>query len=96
MIATVKFPYLDTYLGEDGTFNLDLKEFIQAFKNDPLYLIVGKDKYVAVRLHGFDYNQPMRIAFPDNAPPNIILVLQVYIDPDLLYTLYKYPLYILY
>lgn len=96
VIVTVKFPFLDIYLWDDGTFKFNLEDFIYKFKDKPFKLIVGKDEYIAVRLHWYDYNQPMRFTFPDNAPPNILLVFQVYMSPDNIWSLYKKQLFISY
>jgi len=45
-----------------------------------IHLYISGRAYPAVRIHGFEYNQPIRITFPDYSPPNIICVLQVMDD----------------
>lgn len=94
-IVTIKFPFLEyitDWLNEINRF--DFKEFIDKIQWWLVYLCTSRGCYKAVRLHGFEHNQPLRFTFPDYGPPNIILVLQVFIDND--DELYKVPLYLKY
>ena len=52
-------------------------------KSNIVYLRMDDKQFTATRLHGFEYNQPVRITYPDYAAPNVIVVLQVYMDQDL-------------
>ena len=63
-----------------------LTDFIEHIQQGMIHVWLDNKKYPAVRIHWFDYNQPIRITFPDYSPPNIIVVLQVYgndIDKDI-------------
>jgi len=55
----------------------DFIKYIEKIWQGMVHLYIAGRKYPAVRIHGFDYNQPIRITFPDYSPPNIITVLQI-------------------
>ena len=93
---TVLFPLLDMYRVEDEIYEFDLLAFIKRFKNKPVYLIANWCKYLAVRLHWYDYNQSIRIAYPEYSQPLIILVLQVYMAYDKIEELETSKLFITY
>lgn len=68
-ILTVMFPLLD---------NVDIKELIYTLQDNLIEFHIWNKKYSSVRIHWYDLNQPIRIAYPENSYPIIILVLQVY------------------
>lgn len=94
-IVTIKFPFLEYITdGSDQINRFDFKEFIDRIQAGVVQLCTDRACYQAVRLHGFEHNQPLRFTFPDYGPPNIILVLQVFIGSDS--ELYSNPLYLKY
>ena len=95
-IVTIKFPYLDYITDGDEIYSFDFKEFISKMQDGIASLCTGPAEYKAIRLHGFEHNQPVRFTFPDYGPPNIIVVLQVFINDDQAEKLYKQPLFFKY
>lgn len=95
-IITIKFPYLDYITSGEEIFRFDFKEFIAIIQAGVVNLCTDRTCWKAIRLHGFEHNQPVRFTFPDYGPPNIILVLQVFISEDDIDTIYKQPLYLSY
>lgn len=95
-IITIRFPYLDYITSGEEIFRFDFKEFIGIIQAGVVSLCTDRACRKAIRLHGFEHNQPLRFTFPDYGPPNIILVLQVFISDDDIDTVYKQPLYLSY
>lgn len=95
-ILTIKFPYLEYITDGDEIYRFDFREFIAKIQDGIVSICTGPDCFQAVRLHGFEHNQPVRFTFPDYWPPNIIVVLQVFIGDDQVRKLYSNSLYLKY
>ena len=70
IICTFTFPML--------VLEWQLEKFINVFNKWMLQIECNKLFFWAVRLHWFDMNQPLRIAFPEYSMPIVIIVVQVY------------------
>lgn len=81
VIATIKFPYLSHHIVDDEINKFDFDTVITTLQKWSLRLDVWGNVYHCVRFHWFEYNQPLRMSFPDIGPPIVLLVLQVYMPP---------------
>ena len=96
VMVTIQFPLLENILTWDEVQTFDLIDFLSIIKDEMVYLHIWDKKLGAVRLHGFDMNQPVRISFPDYSCPLVVVVLQVYMNPLDVGSIANSPLYLEY